>query len=103
MSTETKTRSTWDIYETPRKGAEETTALFEWSRNFDAGKTPATVFLALISYEMDGEPFALPNMSTACLGFMELDYLGDALKEYASNPETVNDAIAELLEAECNE
>jgi hypothetical protein len=102
MTTATK-RTTWDIYESPRKGAEHTTALFEWSRNFDAGKTPATVFLALISYEMDGEPLALPNMSTACLGFMELDYLGDALKEYAGNPEAVNDAIAELLEAECNE
>jgi hypothetical protein len=103
MTTQTTTRSTWEIYESPNKGAEETTALFEWSRNFDAGKTPATVFLALISYEMDGEPFALPNMTTACLGFMELDYLGDALKEYANNPETVSDAIAELLEAECNE
>lgn len=103
MTTATTTRTTWDIYESPRKGAEETTALFEWSRNFDAGKGPATVFLALISYEMDGEPLALPNMSTACLGFLELDYIGDALKEYASNPETVSDAIAELLEAECNE
>ena len=103
MNTATQTRTTWDIYESPRKGAEETTALFEWSRNFDAGKTPASVFLALISYEIDGEPFALPNMTTACLGFMELDYLGDALKEYASNPETVSDAIAELLEAEGNE
>jgi hypothetical protein len=103
MNTETKTRTTWEIYEEPRLGAKETTALFEWSRNYDAGKGPATVFLALISYEMDGEPIALPNMSTACLGFMELDYLGDALKEYAGNPETVNDAIAELLEAESNE
>jgi len=45
----------------------------------------------------------LPNMTTACLGFMELDYLGDALKEYASNPEIVSDAIAELLEAEMAE
>jgi hypothetical protein len=34
---------------------------------------------------------------------MELDYLGDALKEYAGNPETVSDAIAELLEAEGND
>lgn len=98
-----QTRSTWAIYEEPRLGAQHTTALFEWSRNFDAGKTPASVFLALISYEIDGEPIALPNMTTACLGFMELDYLGDALKEYASNPETVSDAIDELLEAEGNE
>jgi hypothetical protein len=34
---------------------------------------------------------------------MELDYLGDALKEYANNPLGVRDAIAELLEAEGNE
>jgi hypothetical protein len=34
---------------------------------------------------------------------MELDYLGDALKEYANNPQTVNEAIAEMLEAEGNE
>ncbi len=101
--TTTTTRNTWEIYENPRLGAQHTTALFEWSRNFDAGKTPASVFLALISYEIDGEPFALPNMTTACLGFMELDYLGDALKEYASNPETVSDAIAELLAAEMEE
>lgn len=101
--TTTTTRNTWAIYEQPRKGADHTTALFEWSRNFDAGKTPASVFLALISYEIDGEPFALPNMTTACLGFMELDYLGDALKEYASNPEAVSDAIAELLAAEIEE
>lgn len=103
MTTSTPTRTTWEIYENPRKGAEETTALFEWSRNFDAGKTPASVFLALISYEIDGEPLALPNMTTACLGFLELDYLGDALKEYASNPETVSDAIDELLAAEMAE
>ena len=102
MTTAT-TRNIWDIYEHPRDCAVHTTALFEWSRNFDAGNGPATVFLALISYEIDGEPLALPNMSTACLGFMELDYLGEALKEYANNPEIVNDAIAELLEAEMNE
>ena len=101
--TTTTTRNTWEIYEHPRDCAVHTTALFEWSRNFDAGKTPASVFLALISYEIDGEPFALPNMTTACLGFMELDYLGDALKEYASNPETISDAIAELLAAEREE
>lgn len=103
MTTTTPTRSIWDIYEHPRDCAPHTTALFEWSRNFEAGKNPATVFLALISYEIDGEPLALPNMTTACLGFMELDYLGDALKEYANNPEAVSDAIEEMLEAEGNE
>jgi hypothetical protein len=37
------------------------------------------------------------------IGYLELDYLGDALKEYANNPHLVNEAIAEMLEAEGNE
>jgi hypothetical protein len=31
---------------------------------------------------------------------MELDYLGDALKEYATNPQEVEDWINLLMEAE---
>jgi hypothetical protein len=90
----TETRTIWDIYETPRKGAEETTALFEWSRNFNY-PSPATLFLGLIGWEDMEE---LPQ--GVALGYMELDYLGDALKEYASNPQTVSDAITEMLEKE---
>jgi hypothetical protein len=97
MTTATK-RTTWEIYESPNKGAEETTALFEWSRNFDAGKTPATLFLGLIGWE-DMEEL----VQGVALGYMELDYLGDALKEYANNPLGVRDAITELLEAEMSE
>jgi hypothetical protein len=97
MNTDTTTRSTWEVYEDPRNGAEHTTALFEWSRNYNY-PTPATLFLGLIGYEdMEG------IVQGVALGYMELDYLGDALKEYASNPQTVNDAIAEMLEAEGNE
>jgi hypothetical protein len=61
------------------------------------------MFLALIGYgeEEYGEAIQLPQ--GVALGYMELDYLGDALKEYAENPDMVNDAIAELLEAESNE
>jgi hypothetical protein len=93
----TATRSTWDIYADPSKGAEHTTALFEWSRNYSY-PTPATLFLGLIGYEdMEG------IVQGVALGYLELDYLGDALKEYASNPQTVNEAIAEMLEAEGNE
>jgi hypothetical protein len=90
----TETRTIWDIYESPRKGAEETTALFEWSRNFNY-PSPATLFLGLIGWDdMEDLPQGV------ALGYMELDYLGDALKEYADNPQTVRDAIAEMLERE---
>lgn len=97
MTTSTTTRTTWDIYDAPRKGAEETTALFAWSRNYKY-PTPATLFLGLIGWE-DMEK--LPQ--GVALGYMELDYLGDALKEYASNPLGVSDAIVELLEKEGEE
>ncbi len=97
MNTEAATRSTWDIYVNPRKGAEETTALFEWSRNYDY-PSPATLFLGLIGWDdMD------QLVQGVALGYMELDYLGDALKEYANNPLGVRDAVTELLEAEGKE
>jgi|694.fasta_scaffold144211_7 hypothetical protein len=93
---DTATRNTWDIYADPRKGAEETTALFEWSRNYSY-PSPATLFLGLIGYE------DMDIVQGVALGYLELDYLGDALKEYASNPQTVIQAIEEMLEAEGNE
>ena len=96
MSTDTATRNTWAIYEDPRKGAEETTALFEWSRNYSY-PSPATLFLGLIGYE------DMDLVQGVALGYLERDYLGDALKEYANNPHLVNEAIAEMLEAESNE
>jgi hypothetical protein len=96
MNTDTATRNTWDIYEDPRKGAEETTALFEWSRNYSY-PSPATLFLGLIGYE------DMDLVQGVALGYLELDYLGDALKEYANNPHLVNEAVAEMLEAESNE
>jgi len=37
------------------------------------------------------------------LGFMELDYLGDALKEYAENPQAVLDFIQAIDEIEKGE
>lgn len=97
MSTETATRNTWAIYEDPRKGAEHTTALFEWSRNYEY-PSPATLFLGLIGWD-DMDQLA----QGVALGYMELDYLGDALKEYANNPLGVRDAVTELLEAESKE
>lgn len=99
---ETQTRTMWDIFEEPRKGAEETTALFSWSTNYEY-PSPATVFLGLIGYgeEQYGEAIQIPQ--GVALGYLELDYIGDALKEYANNPNTVTEAITELLEAEASQ
>jgi hypothetical protein len=99
---ETKAKTVWDLYENPPKGAEETSALAEWSLNYDH-KTgnPYQVFLDLIGYSEGeyGEKLFTGEFFKV-LGFMELDYLADALKEYAVNPSAVLAFIAELQELE---
>jgi len=40
---------------------------------------------------------------SAVLGYLELDYLADALKEYAQNPEEVTREVSKLLFAYDNE
>ena len=99
---ETKAKTVWDLYENPTKGAEETSALAEWSLNYDH-KTgnPYQIFLDLIGYSAENYGVNLfgGNFSQV-LGFMELDYLADALKEYAENPQAVLAFIAELQDLE---
>jgi hypothetical protein len=100
MTTQTKT--VWDLYENPPTGAEETSALAEWSLNYES-KTgnPYQIFLDLIGYsENEYGSKLFRGEFQSVLGFMELDYLGDALKEYATNPQTVLNFIQELNEAE---
>jgi hypothetical protein len=54
------------------------------------------VFLDLIGYSDNhfGEP--LVKDASKVLGYLEIDYLGDALKEYAKNPDDVLKWIEQL-------
>ena len=99
----TKEQTLWDMFENPPAYAVSVTALWEWSRNFEAGQTPATCFLDLIGYSAEQFGQAIYNYSKPALGYMELDYLGDALKEYAERPDSVMEWVEKLLEAEMNE
>jgi hypothetical protein len=102
---ETTAKTVWDLYENPPKGAEETSALAEWSLNYDGKKgTPFQIFLDLIGYSEDelGTKLFQGEFSPV-LGFLELDYLADALKEYANNPEPVRQFIADLFKLEAGE
>jgi hypothetical protein len=96
----------WDLLETPKPSQEHTAGLISWSMNYDLKTgTPYHLFLDLIGYSEDnyGTPlFNLSNISKV-FGFMELDYLGDALKEYAENPQAVLDFIGAIDEAERGE
>jgi hypothetical protein len=104
MSTSTNTKTIWDLLENPPIQAAETAALLEWSMNFDhkLGATPYTIFLDLIGYSADniGCPLSSLDNIHRVLGYMELDYLGDALKEYADNPKAVSQFIDDIQAAE---
>jgi hypothetical protein len=103
MTTETAThKSFWDLIENPPANVCEVTNLVHWSMNYDGRQgTPYHLFLDLIGYSHEefGDSLYKGNPRNV-LGFMELDYLGDALKEYATNPQEVEDWINLLMEAE---
>jgi hypothetical protein len=106
MTTETIThKSFWDLIETPADNVVEVTNLIHWSMNYDIKSgTPYHLFLDLVGYSQEhfGDNLFKGNPRDV-LGFMELDYLGDALKEYANNPQAVEDWIDLLMEAETME
>jgi hypothetical protein len=90
----------WELLETPPDYAAHTNALYGWSLNYDTGKGPITLFLDLIGYSADNYGANLYDLTNAPLGYLELDYLGDALKEYADRPGDVMAWIEQLLNAE---
>jgi hypothetical protein len=81
----------------------EIEALYQWSNNYEAGKTPFTLLLDLIGYSAEQYGAPLYDLSKPQLGYLELDYLGDALKEYADKGGNAHDFIERILEAEASE
>jgi len=81
----------------------EIVALYNWTLNHEAGKGPFTLLIDLIGYTAEeyGEP--IYNLKDAQLGYLELDYLGDALKEYATKGQEAYDFIVRILNAEAAE
>lgn len=98
-----KHQTIWDLLDSPKPSQEHTAGLISWSMNYDLKTgTPYHLFLDLIGYSAEnyGAPLFNLNNAQTVLGFMELDYLADALKEYASNPQAVLDFIQAIDEAE---
>lgn len=102
METKTK-RTIWDELENPSEPVEHVSELASWSMNYDYAQRPYLVFLDLIGYSSEeyGEP--LTNLENLVLGYLELDLIGKALQEYATNPEMVTRYIKALEQAEENE
>ena len=78
----------------------EITSLYSWSTNYEAGKTPFTLLIDLIGYTADNYGESLFNIAKTPLGYLELDYLADALKEYSTIGADAYDYIMAILDAE---
>ena len=79
--------------------------LYQWSTNYEAGQTPFTLFIDLIGYtshEYGQTLFDFSNVSKV-IGYLEAEYLGDALKEYSDKGESAYEFTASLLSAEAQE
>lgn len=87
----------WTFTEEAPAHAADVADLWHWSTNFDAGQGPFTLFLDMIGWSEDEIGETLYSMASANLGYMELDKLADALKQYADRPTDVRAWIDELM------
>jgi hypothetical protein len=95
------TKTQYDVIEAAPTYAEAVARLWSWSENFDY-PSPASFFLDLIGYSDDnyGEPLTSMADVPRRLGYLEIDMLADALKEYADRPIDVGNYIDQLTSAE---
>jgi hypothetical protein len=100
MST-TTTKNIWDFLEESDCPSPHTKELFTWSLNYDHETRPFNLFLDMIGYSEEhyGTQMWTGNYSTT-IGYVEADYLGDALKEWADNPQKVEQWITNLFACE---
>jgi hypothetical protein len=90
----------WTLLDEAPAHGEAVADLYHWSTNYDAGKGPFALFFDLLGWSEDelGEP--IYKLREASLGFVELDKLGLALREYADNPHEVREYVDALMRAE---
>ena len=73
--------------------------LWSWSTNC-CYPTPATLFIDLIGYSKEEYGENMCGEKLPSMGWLEADYLADALKAWANNPNEVYDYVTELLNNE---
>jgi hypothetical protein len=83
----------YDLLEASAENTEAVAKLISWSENYDF-PTPASLFLDLIGYSEEEFGDRLCREDLPNLGYLELDMLADALKQYADTPMAVYDFVA---------
>jgi hypothetical protein len=73
-------------------------ALYNWGTNYDYEQNPFTFFLDLIGFSE--ENYGTKLVPKAVLGYVELDYIADALKEFVVRPDDAETFIQALLNFE---
>lgn len=96
------TESTMEVLDAVDARLEPVADLYRWSANFE-WPTPWALFLDLIGYTVENFGETLYNVKehgSSQLGYVELDYLADALKCYAVRPVDVEELIERLERCE---
>jgi hypothetical protein len=97
---EEQTVSVWDYLERENTKAPQAEALYRWGLNCDRNANPFTVYLDLIGWSKENYGSDLVVRDLGYLGYMELDYLADALREYANSPREVTEWVDALMACE---
>lgn len=97
---DTTTRSVWEFLEEHNPHAQAAQSCYSWGLNCDRAANPFLVFLDLIGWSDEHYGTHLVLGEFRSLGYMEQDYLADALKEYANSPREVTDWIDALMQCE---
>ena len=99
MTTETKHKDIWGFLEVHDETRfQDLAELVNWSMNFDHKDSPYLAFLDLIGYSQDNYGDTMYQWDTNRMGYLELDYIADALKLYTSDPSAVLEWVTELNE-----
>lgn len=96
----TTTNNLWEMLENPPKYAKRTAELFSWSLNYDYGHRPFYLFLDMVGWTEENGIGKMYAYDFSHLGYMEIDHLGDALKEYADKPSEVTAWVDALMASE---
>ena len=99
------TNKYYELIENAPSHLESTAHLFHEVGDYDSGRAPLHMFLDLIGYSAEEYGCNIFDWSdiSKTAGYMELDDLANALKEYAHAPTAVNEFIEQVIAAETEE
>ena len=91
------------VLEAGEERVPEIVALYNWSLNYEAGKGPFSLFADLIGWSEENIGSPIYDLTNPQLGYLELSYLADALKEYANKGQEAYDYASAIIDAEGRE